>query len=110
MSRNLSGDISLESDRGNITDSKDSYIGDVIELIDNNLSESELEKTFCLQFIDPYGNTTFNSPQTTVLIKEFELLFSRCQSTEEREKIKSIIEFISKAKDKVHTYIKFRGD
>ncbi len=71
-------------------------IGHIIKLIDNNLSEVELKKTFCLQFIDPYGDTTFNSPQIAVLLKEFESLFDNCQSVEEREKIKSIIEFISK--------------
>ena len=110
MAQSISGDITLEDERGNVVESQDIHIGEVIELIENNLSEGELEKTFCLQFVDPYGNTTFNSPQTTILIEEFKSLLDNCKLEEKRKKIKTIIEFISKAQNEVHTYIKFHGD
>jgi hypothetical protein len=63
-----------------------------------------------LQFVDPYADTTFNSFRKPVLVEEFKSLFDKYQSVEEKQKLKSIIEFISKVQDEAPTYIKFYGD
>lgn len=40
------------------------------------LSCSDLERTACLRFIDPYGNTLFNGLQMSVLAEELAALAS----------------------------------
>jgi hypothetical protein len=109
MDRDISGDIKLEDERGEIIEALKIHIGEVFRLIDKNMSEEELSKTFCLQFIDPWGDTIFNRVQIGILIKEFENLFDKCQTKEEREKTRSIITFISKAEE-LHTFVRFYGD
>lgn len=104
------GDINIEDERGNVIDRLNVYIGDVTQFIYDSKIEDELQKTFCLQFIDPYGNTTFNSLQQEVLIDELQSLLTPSLDTEKQQFLRTIIEFISKYKDEVHTYVKFRGD
>ena len=103
------GDMNLEDEHGNVIEAMQISIAEIIRLIDNNISENELKKTFCLQFIDPYGDTMFNLLQIGVLKKEFEYLSENCQENKEKEKLKSIVGFISKA-EKLHTFVKFYGD
>lgn len=109
MNGNIAGDIKLVDERGKIIEAKNIHIKEIIELIDRNISEAELKKTFCLQFIDPWGDTIFNRVQLGVLIEEFENLFDKCQTIEEKEKLRSIIDFITKA-EKIHTFVRFYGD
>jgi hypothetical protein len=49
-------------------------IGDPKRLFAQLLSHVDLSGTICLQFIDPYGETTFNSLQIPILIKELHWL------------------------------------
>jgi hypothetical protein len=109
MNRSIAGDIKLVDERGNIIEAKNIQIGEVIQLIDKNISEVELKKTFCLRFIDPWGDTIFNRLQLGFLIEEFENLFDKCQTIEEKEKLRSIIYFIAKA-EKNYTFVRFYGD
>lgn len=53
-------------------------IQDITHLIDTNLPLEYLAQTFCLQFINPYGNTVFNSRQIMALITELEELERLC--------------------------------
>jgi hypothetical protein len=63
--------ISWENERNDklekITDSKN-YFGSALKF-------SSLEKTACLRFIDPYGDTVFNQKQIPILIDEIQALF-----------------------------------
>ena len=104
------GDITIETERGEIIDSIDVSIGEFTEVIFNNASEEDLNKTHCLQFIDPYGNTTFNMPQKQTLVSELISFREKLDFTEVREYLTPIINFLSKYKDAVHIYVKFHGD
>lgn len=73
-------------------------------------SENDLEGTCCLQFIDEYGDTTFNQLQVPILIRELESLIPKSKDAESRKLLESLIDFIRKAEDQIHTYIKFYGD
>jgi hypothetical protein len=109
MAQNISGDMVCEDESGNIIEAQNISIQEIHRLIHNNISSEELQKTFCLQFIDPWGDTLFNRLQLAYLIKEFEQLHNNCRIKEEKERLLSIINFITKAEE-THTFIKFFGD
>jgi hypothetical protein len=60
----------LEDERGNVTSSLDSPSW----LTNWMLACADLDRTACLRFIDPYGNTVFNSLQMRVLVEELAAL------------------------------------
>jgi len=64
----------------------------------------------CLGFIDPYGDTLFNTLQLPVVMAELNQLRPKARSEEEREMIDSVIRLASKAAEEVHVYLKFFGD
>ena len=72
--------------------------------------EDDLKDTCCLRFIDPYSDTTFNQFQIPILVEELKSLLSKSQDAQVRENLESLINFIRKAEEQVHTYIKFVGD
>ena len=65
---------------------------------------------YCLRFIDPYGDTTFNQCQIPILIEELQSLVPKSKDAQARENVGSLINFVRKAHEQVHTYIKFVGD
>ena len=84
----------------------------VFEMMPQGLADSELKDTVCLRFIDPWGDTTFNRLQIPVLISELESLLEAdyCQTHERVREFAGLVAFVEKARDQVHTYIKFYGD
>jgi hypothetical protein len=63
-------DVRLEDERGNPVATLDSPSW----LTNWMLSCADLERTVCLRFIDPYGNTVFNRWQLRVLVEELTAL------------------------------------
>jgi hypothetical protein len=70
------------------------------------LNEANLNQTVCLRFIDPWGDTTFNSLQMPVLVEELEELLRRRPS----KILQRMVELAKRGQDEVHTYMKFCGD
>lgn len=83
------------------------------------------EKTTCLQYIDPYGDTYFNVIQIPILIEELKELISTFRKLKVKtiesnygdvsvedvcKQISSYIDFSKKAVGKNHTYLRFVGD
>jgi len=85
-------------------------IGFIQRVMISEPSTVKLKDATCLQFIDPYGDTTFNQLQIPKLLEELEALRPNCHTKEEREELESIMRFIGKAKGQIHTYMKFYGD
>ncbi|HBE84100.1 MAG TPA: hypothetical protein PLN05_15120 [Pyrinomonadaceae bacterium] len=81
----------------------------LLELILTKLDKATLAKTHCLQYIDPYGDTTFNMLQKPILLNEVLALEPLCDLSE-REHLHKIIAFLKKHVDGIHTYVKFYGD
>lgn len=98
----------VDDENGKTIDSfQDDY--KLVGIIHQTLSESELSKTHCLQYIDPYGDTTFNMLQKPVLVRELRSLQSKCDS-ETRDYLQPIIGFLIRHEHEFHTYVKFYGD
>lgn len=80
------------------------------ELFRNDPTVLNLADTFCLQFINPYDDTTFNQHQIPILLNELEALKPNCRTEEQSRELEAIIKFIAKATGKPWTFIKFYGD
>ena len=66
--------------------------------------------TACLRFIDPYGDTIFNQLQLPVLIDEVQAFMEAAPDPEARSALHSLIEFLDRARDQPHIYVRFFGD
>lgn len=71
---------------------------------------SEDESSRFLQFIDPWGNTTFNQLQLPGLIAELELAAASAASLEHKAHLERVVAFVRAASGSVHEYIMFTGD
>ncbi|HLM59826.1 MAG TPA: hypothetical protein VK308_03375 [Pyrinomonadaceae bacterium] len=101
-------DLRLEDDNKNIIAKYNIYIGDIIKLIYENISEEKLNQTKYLKIISPWEDISFNYFQAKTLAEEFEGISANCKIKEDKEKIKSIVEFISKTQK--HLFINFYAD
>ncbi len=62
----------------------------------------------CLCFIDPYGDTTFNSAQVSVL--ETELASVATADGVASDQARGLLQFVHSRQDRPHMYLKFIGD
>ncbi len=69
----------------------------------------DVSGTICLRFIDPYGDTVFNSRQVTVLLGELTGLRPQLDD-KTRQFVDSIIELGKAVEAEPHLYLKFEGD
>ena len=67
-----------------------------------------LDRSRCLQYIDPHGVTTFNQLQLPRLAREMERAIARCWDPQLKRRAEQVLEFV-RACDGPHTYIKFTG-
>ena len=79
-------------------------------LIQKILPDFKDTSSYCLRYVDLYGDTTFNRMQMDQLKKEFELIKRKTRDKEIKLFIEKIMVLIGKCKRNVHTYIKFLGD
>jgi hypothetical protein len=112
MAKEVIGSSQWEDEGGELIEARPDGIYLVFEMMPQDAFEGGLKKTSCLQFIDPYGDTTFNQIQIPVLISELKSLLEaeHCQNHEKLREFEGVISFIEKARGQVHTYIKFYGD
>ena len=73
------------------------------------LQRAEVSGTCCLRFIDPFGDTTFNRGQATVLLQELAGIRPKLEDRE-RALVDCIIRIAEQTERKVHLYLKFIGD
>ena len=74
---NMGIDTKIETEREECV----AELPDPRNLVNWLLSLAILDSTFCLQFVDPYGDTVFNSRQIPVLQSELSALTSRLTET-----------------------------
>jgi hypothetical protein len=112
MAKEMIGSLQWEDESGGLIEAHIDGIWLVFEMMPQGALEGPLKESFCLQFIDPYGDTTFNQLQIPVLISELKSLHQaeHCQKHEKLHEFEGVISFIEKARGQVHTYIKFYGD
>ena len=102
----MSIDIYWESERGEILEKCPSWFNPW-KYMDH---PDQLNGTCCLRFIDEYGNTTFNQYHLPVLIQELESMIPKSKDAAAKESLESLIAFVRRCEDHVHTYVKFVGD
>ena len=64
----------------------------------------------CLEFVDPYGDTTFNVKQVDALKSELRQLLEDDIDASAALQAKSLLEFIADIQKRTHLYLKFIGD
>ena len=64
----------------------------------------------CLQFIDPYGDTTFNAKQVTALESELGQLLEDGIDSSTTNQATLLLEFVKQVQKRTHLYLKFIGD
>jgi hypothetical protein len=77
-------------------------------LIINNYKD--FKNTYCVHFIDPYGDTIFNQHQIPILITELEGIANTTSDEVTKEHILSILNLSRKSLGQIHTYLWFIGD
>lgn len=73
-------------------------------------SESAALEFACLRFVDPYGDTIFNSLQLPILLQELRALVSTPMEQPVAEHLGKAIALVANAQDHIHTYVRFVGD
>jgi hypothetical protein len=74
-------------------------------LLDNATADTK-----CLQFIDPYGDTTFNRHQASVLAGVLEEAAAKLADRPARDRAAVLVAFVRDVAAQIHTYVKFVGD
>jgi ABC-type iron transport system FetAB ATPase subunit len=97
--------IVLEGENGNEIESIDD--NDMLQSIIPDYTD---KSSYCLRFVDLYGDTIFNNLQAPELIKELEQMLSDSLAFETKELIENIIRLAHRCKNEVHLYLKFYGD
>jgi hypothetical protein len=65
--------------------------------------QTDLTRTACLRFIDPYGDTTFNQLQIPILIEELESVFESALDEQVRDHLRRVIGLAQKSRGEIHT-------
>ena len=76
--------------------------------IDSRLPERAGDRSPCLRFIDPHGDTTFNAAQVAALEAELAALQSAEDDT--AGQTRALLSFVRQLGDRTHRYLKFTGD
>lgn len=99
-------DVNRQHEDGVVIES----VNDLHEHLAKVLCAADLEKTACLRFVDPYGDTKFNQLQIPVLLRELEALASGGLEPAQREHLLRVVEVVRRALEQVHVYVEFVGD
>jgi len=70
----------------------------------------KLSDTKCLQFIDPWGDATFNQGQIPSLLEELRNELREWNEPEVKSHLEKVVRLVEQAMESTHTYIKFTGD
>ena len=103
------GDVTVETERGEVVDTIPFHLSRFLHIVRSRMSEADLGKTYCLQFIADYCDTTFNRFQSRVLVREIEELRPTGEPENERY-LTTLTDLLTKYQDQTHLYVKFYGD
>lgn len=98
--------IRLEDNLGAVLDTLQDDLG----LVDNVLVPMSKQLGGQLQYIDPYGTTTFNRLQTETLMGELREGHCRVKNRESEERLKALERLASRCVSEPHLFLKFYGD
>jgi hypothetical protein len=96
--------VVIEDEGGNTID------GPWVDDLCTKALERPGEETKCLRYIDPYGDTVFNQLQIPALRAELADQWLKVKDRALENTLDSLIQFLQRADDRVHTYVRFIGD
>ena len=98
--------IRLEDNQGSVIETVQDYLG----IIDNILVSESRRRNGQLQYIDPYGTTSFNGLQAEALLCELKEAISLVKSKEAVNLLKSLERITRQCSEEPHLFLKFYGD
>ena len=98
-------DAYIEDERGN----EKAQLLDPGNLVAQLCDAMDTQSTCCLQFIDRYGDTTFNHLQLPFFVSEIQQAIDHSSGSVKAHGV-ALLELAAKAQLEVHTYLKFYGD
>ena len=98
--------LQWEGEKGNVLE----RVIDERDLVEQIVAAGGGGASTCLRFIDPYGDTVFNSIQIPVFIAEVRAIPDASLSIEAKRHREKIIALAEKTQSRGHTYLKFYGD
>jgi len=99
-------DLQWEGERGNVL----GRVSDELGLVEELVGTAKDGNTFCLRFIDSYGDTVFNQQQILVLLEELRAMPEDCLTSAAKLQREKLVELAMRAQGNTHTYLKFYGD
>jgi ABC-type iron transport system FetAB ATPase subunit len=105
LNKKMALTIILEGETGNEYESIDDK-----DLISTFLPDYNDKTSYCLRFIDLYGDTTFTNLQMPELINELKRLKPLADTKEKINLIDTILKMAERCKAESHLYLKFYGD
>ena len=99
-------DVRLEDEDGN----EEKSVLDPGFDLEKLLPSIEDETSYCLRFIDPYGDTVFNNLQIPKFIFELEKAIEKVDDEKAITIGKEILNLAKECSKDVHLYLKFYGD
>lgn len=89
----------------------DVEVSDTKNIFAGALASAHLETTLCLRFIDPYGETLFNSLQLPVLLDELQALGASTTHDDTRTHMQRLVRLVRDAIGRgPHHFIRCVGD
>jgi hypothetical protein len=99
--------VQLVSERGEIIEEVFDEQGRLSPLIE---AVPEFETTHCIQYMNPYGDTIFNSMQLGRFVEEWKMVELQADTREEKELVAAVQRLADLAEEENHMYLKFVGD
>lgn len=73
-------------------------------------SVTDYDSTHCLQYMDPYGDTIFNSLQLPRFLDEWKMVMELAVAQEDKDLASSVQRLALLAEEEIHMYLRFVGD
>jgi len=99
-------DVRIQDERGGLV----RELLDPRSLLPRLLPQVNGNRSACVRFIDPYGDTYFNQLQVPVLLAELKAVVSTCADKEAKAHGEAVIALVESANESMHTYVRFIGD
>lgn len=99
-------DVVLQDERGCRVDSVDDDTGEFAALLPAPGDASYV----CIRFINPYGDTVFNTLQAPVLRDEIERIRVRASGGGIVLFLDKVLELVKRCEGSAHLYVRFCGD
>jgi hypothetical protein len=100
-------DVELQNETGDMIQHVSDPQGDIVTIVQTMHGD---EASKCLRFVDPFGNTIFNTWQMPTLIGELQEAMRRAPDHDAKNAGRKILNLANQAARSLHVYLKFIGD